>query len=120
MIQPDTISSFGSEDKVPENSSAPSSQPSSSIQDAVVPSTSASQGKKLSCKTNQSDRVLAYLKASVRLLFHITQVSLDSVLCAFEHDGTSRCRTKLLQMCKKKITFTRGNSLAFWSRYAPK
>ena len=60
MIQPDTISSLAAEDKVPETSSTSSSQPSS-LQDAVVPSISASQGKKLSCKTNQSDRVLAYL-----------------------------------------------------------
>ncbi len=66
MIQPDTISSLAGDDKVPETSSAPSSQLStSSIQDAVVPSTSGSHVKKLTCKTNQSDQVLAYLKASV-------------------------------------------------------
>lgn len=66
MIQPQTILSLAvtPDDKVPEGNSAPSSQ-ASSAHDAVVPSTSGSQSKKLTCKMNQSDRVLAYLKASV-------------------------------------------------------
>ncbi len=80
MIQPDTISSLAADDKVPETSSAPSSQPSS-VQDAVVPSTSGSQGKKLSCKTNQSDRVLAYLKASVSTCCLNVQLSVSSLDC---------------------------------------
>ncbi len=80
MIQPDTISSLAADDKVPETSSAPSSQPSS-VQDAVVPSTSGSQGKKLSCKTNQSDHVLAYLKASVSTCCLDVQLSVSSLDC---------------------------------------
>ncbi len=84
MIQPDTISSLAADDKVPETSSAPLSQPSS-LQDAVVPSTSASQGKKLSCKTNQSDHVLAYLKASVGTFQGVT-CSFILFLCDGVHE----------------------------------
>ena len=109
MIQPDTISSFGSEDKVPETRSAPSSQPSSG-QDMVVPSTSGLQGKKLTCKTNQSDRVLAYLKASVSCSL-LTCLILVGCLISSSEAHPSHCRTKLRLRLRKKTMYIRGNSL---------
>ena len=61
-IKPDTILSFGASK---DNNTKPDEQsPSASQQDAVVPSST----KKLTSKMNQSDKVLTYLKASVRVL----------------------------------------------------
>ncbi len=93
MIQLQTISSLTMphEDKVPEAGSAPSSQ-TSSVQDAVVPSTFAAQSKKLSGKTNQSDHVLAYLKASVSTcsLCIVGHTSVFLLLCVLCHHEARR------------------------------